>query len=152
VSLPTRVIDRLFERLAGTYMAQWSRQFDHVPVADAKTAWAHELAGFGRNLEAVAWALENLPPKPPNAIEFKLLCRSAPTPKPQALPEPPSDPARIAAELAKLGEMKRAPPMTQDARAWAKVLRARDESGEKLSPTVRLFYRQALRLHLLGIE
>jgi hypothetical protein len=116
-----------------------------------KTAWSHELAGFAGRLEVLAWALENLPPKCPNVIEFKSICRQAPRPAEPQLPEPKADPARVSAELAKLSDVKRAAKFAAhsvDSKAWAKALIARRDSGEKLNPTCLRFAREALRLHL----
>jgi hypothetical protein len=155
MSLSTKAIDRLFERMAATYLSQWTRQFEHVPLADAKTAWAHELSVFAGRLEVFAWALENLPPKVPNLIEFKQLCRQAPRPPEQQLPAPRPDPERLAVELAKLADVQKAAKDSAhlvDPKGWAKALKARDESGEKPNPTVRRFYREALKSHLEPLE
>ena len=149
MSLPMMAIDRLFQRLAATYLSAWSRELASVPLADVKTAWGHELAGFSGNLEAVAWALDNLPPRCPNAIEFKLLCRSAPAKASPALPEPSvkADPARVAAELAKLAPIRKAALAPKiDHKAWAKRLIERHNAGEILNPTTLRFAREALRI------
>ena len=149
MSLPTKAIDRLFERLAATYTTQWVRQFDFVPLADVKTAWAHELSVFSSRLDVLAWALENLPQKCPNAIEFKALCRQAPRPTEQQLPAPKADPARVAAELSKLSAVVKRPSAGGiDHKAWAKVILARHDAGEKVRPISLRFAREALRMHL----
>jgi hypothetical protein len=150
MSLPTKAIDRLFERMAATYLGQWTRQFEHVPVADAKTAWAHELAQFAGRLEAVAWALENLPPKVPNVIEFKAICRAAPMPEAPRLPEPKADPQKLAQELAKLADIKRATKAAQmyDAKEWARRIIARHKAGDRIRPITLRFANEALRTHL----
>ncbi len=128
-------IDRLFKRLSATYGAAWERSLGAVPVGDTKTVWAHELSAFKSSLHRIAWALENLPEKCPNVIEFKNLCRKAPAPELEALPEPKADPERVKAELAKLGEIKTVP---QEAGRfdWAHRILARQASGAKVSPTV----------------
>lgn len=153
MSMPTKAIDRLFERMAATYTTAWVRQFDVVPMQDVKTAWAHELAGFSGRLDAIAWALENLPSKCPNVIEFKALCRQAPRPPEAALPMPPANPERMRAELAKLGHIDKAKRMTAgsfDHKAWARRLIASHEAGEKVRPISLRFAREALRMHLVG--
>jgi hypothetical protein len=68
MTIPTRAIDRLFERLAATYGAAWARQWDSVPIMDVKSLWAHELSIYGDRLEVLAWALENLPEFVPNEV------------------------------------------------------------------------------------
>ena len=150
MSLPNKAIDRLFERLAASYGAQWTRQWQDVPMVDVKTQWSSELAVFSTSLDRVAWALENLPPKCPNVIEFKNLCRQAPAPEVPRLPEPKADPERVKAELSKLGELraKVASGTPIDHKAWARRLIARHEAGEILKPYTLRCAQDALRLHL----
>jgi hypothetical protein len=102
MTLPVRVIDRLFERMLATYGAQWQGLWAGVPIADVKSLWAAELAVFSGRLEAVGWALERLPERPPNLVQFKALCREAPRPEVPALPLPDRDPARMAQALQSL--------------------------------------------------
>lgn len=145
MSLPMKAIDRLFERLAATYGAQWVRQWADVPMTDVKTAWGHELSGFASNLQALAWALENLPERCPNVIEFRNICRAAPKPPAPQLPVPVADPKRLAGELAKLGEILSRPIERIDGRDWARSILARHESGERLNVTVLRFAKEAMR-------
>lgn len=152
MSLPSKAIDRLFERLAATYGAAWTRQWADVPIADVKSVWAHELAGYTNRLEALAWALENLPERCPNAIEFRNICRNAPAPAVKPLPMPKADPERVKAELAKLGHVsagQREVGIGVDHKAWARGILSRHEAGEKLNPTTLRFAREALRMHLM---
>lgn len=148
MSLPAKAIDRLFNRLAATYGAQWTRQWADLPISDIKTAWAHELAVFGSSLHRIAWALENLPPKCPNVIEFKNLCRAAPAPEVPRLPEPKADPERVKAELARLGHVRRESVSSTktDHKAWAKTIVARHEAGDNINPTTLRFAREALNM------
>lgn len=151
MSLPLKAVERLFDRLAATYGTEWLRRWEGLDDAAIKTLWAHELAQFAGNLGAVAWALENLPPRSPNVIEFRNLCRQAPRPVEAQLPSPKADPQRLAAELAKLADVKkaaRAAVSTIDRKAWARRLMARHEAGEKLNLACLRFAREALRLRL----
>lgn len=155
MSLPTKAIDRLFDRLAATYTTAWVRQFEAVPMSEVKTAWAHELSVFGGRLEALAWALDNLPPRCPNVIEFKQLCRQAPLPPEKQLPAPKADPERVASELSKLRYvLKAAAPAEHaiDPKGWAKAILAREAAGERLNPTTLRFAKEALRVHLQPVE
>lgn len=145
MSISMRAIDRLFERLAATYGAQWTRQWQDVPMSDVKTAWAYELGVFGESLHRIAWALENLPPKCPNVIEFKSLCRQAPAPETPRLPEPKADPERIKAELAKLAPMRNNPVQRTDGRDWARRIIAKHEGGAKVAPCTLKMARDALK-------
>lgn len=132
MSLPTKAVDRLFERLAATYGRSWTMQWADVPMADVKAAWAHELAGYTDNLAPIAWALENLPERTPNAIEFRNLCRRAPAPAAPRLPEPKADPERVRVELERLHGVLLQPVAT-DGRAWARELLDRHMRGERVS-------------------
>jgi hypothetical protein len=145
MSLPIKAIDRLFERLGATYGSAWTRQWADIPISDAKSAWAHELAGFDGQLESLAWALENLPEKCPNLIEFRNLSRRAPAPEMPKLPEPKADPERLRKELARLGEIKLKTLSTKlDHKEWARRIIARHDAGEKLNPTTLRFAKEAL--------
>ena len=100
MSLQTRVIDRLFDRMAATYGQQWMAMWGALPINDVKSLWAHELQGFGHRLEAIAYALDHLPERPPNLVAFKALCRQAPYTDAQPLPPPPADPERVHSAVA----------------------------------------------------
>lgn len=142
------VIDRLFQRMAATYGARWDRSMGGAPLADVKSVWGDVLQNFdGDRLQDVAWALENLPESPPNAIEFRNLCRRAPLPEVPRLPEPKADPARVAAELAKLAPVRKAAQRSViDHKAWARSLIARHDAGEEIRPISLRFAREALRI------
>lgn len=146
MSLPVKVIDRLFERLGATYGGAWTRQWSGVPMSDVKSAWAHELQGFAGRLESLAWALENLPERCPNVIEFRNIARRAPSPEMQKLPEPKADPERLRAELAKLSEVRRSVEQRPgNGRDWARRIMGRFAAGERINPTSLQFARQAMR-------
>lgn len=146
MSLPNKAIDRLFERLAASYGAGWTRQWADVPMIDVKTAWSYELAGYATNLDAVAWALDNLPEYCPNAIQFRGLCRAAPAPASLRLPEPKADPARLRSELAKLGHVRAtaAQPHQVDNRAWARRIVERHGAGDAVGFAALRVAREAL--------
>lgn len=142
--LSPQATERLFARMAATYGAAWTRQIADVPLADAKAAWAHELAGYATRMEPIAWALENLPERCPNVIEFRNLCRQAPATQAPRLPEPKADPARVAAELAKLGHVRSS--ATPDRRDWARRILASHQDGGRVNATSLRFAKQALHL------
>lgn len=145
MSLPTNVVDRLFTRLAATYGAAWDRSVGQAPIVDVKTAWGHELQGFSGQLAAMAWALENLPERCPNVIEFRNLCRRAPAADVPRLPEPKADPQRVRDELEKLGDMRqaiRAQPRANT--AWAHAIVDRAKAGQRISPTVLTMARSVV--------
>lgn len=152
--LPLPVIDLVFNRLAAIFGRQFFDLYADLDPATVKTAWGHELAVFGdteAGMERIWWALDNLPDRPPNAVQFRNLCRQAPVVQPQPLPAPPPNPARVRAELEKLGYRRPADRVglseqAVDHKAWARALIERANAGERLRPTVLLFARQALGL------
>lgn len=138
-------VDRLFKRLAATYGSEWDRQLGLSPIGDTKAAWAHELSMFSDRLEAVAWALENLPERCPNVIAFKNLCKQAPAKEVERLPEPKADPVRLRKELEKLGGLIQTTKAAQiDRKDWARRIVTRAEAGERITPISLIFARQAL--------
>jgi hypothetical protein len=147
MTLPIKAIDRLFERLGATYGAAWTRQWVDIPINDVKTAWAHELQGYSSNLQPIAWALENLPERCPNVIEFRNLCRHAPAPEVPRLPEPKIDPERLKQELAKLSSIRASvAPGLNDGRDWARRIIGRLEAGERINPATLKCAKDALRM------
>lgn len=146
MSLPLPAIDRLFDRLTATYGRQFIGMYEGLDSAAVKTAWAHELSGFARQLQAVAWALENLPERAPNVIEFRALCRRAPAPDVPKLPEPKADPERVRRELAKLGDFRR-PLGNTDCLAWARRIVSRRQQGERIALGTYNIAAEALRMN-----
>jgi hypothetical protein len=147
MTFPNKAIDRLFERLEATYGDDWARKWKGVPMTDVKTAWAHELGIFGNRLDAVAWALENLPEQCPNVIQFKNLCRQAPAKEVPMLPQSKADPERLKVELSKLSELriKSADAVKVDHRAWAKRILQDVKDGMRRNPTAVQMAKNALR-------
>ncbi len=149
MSLPLPAIDRVFLRLGATYGREFFNLYQGVEINAVKAAWAHELSGYSSSLKAIAWALENLPEYAPNAIRFRQLCRQEPAAVLPALPEPPADPERVAAELAKLGSIcqTRGPDAGPvDHKAWAKKIMSRIEMGQKVGAYAQRCAREALGL------
>jgi hypothetical protein len=143
---PLTPLERIFERMAATYGAVWDRSLGVAPIADVMTAWGHELSGFFQNrrsMMAIAWALENLPERCPNVIEFKNLCRCAPAVELPALPEPKADPALVAMELERLAPLLQPVPVS-DCKAWARRLRDAHLAGHSLNQNQVRCYRLAL--------
>ncbi len=146
MSLPLPVIDRLFSRLNATYGRDFMGRYEGQDSAAVKTSWGHELGGYARNLKPLAWALENLPERCPNVIEFRSLCRRSPAEELPALPEPKANPKRVADELAKLAPILTKERTPVDHKAWAKRLKQRHESGDKLNMNQIRCMRIALNL------
>ncbi len=148
MSLPLKAIDRLFDRLLATYGSEFSRLYEGIDNAGVKTVWAHELAVFSDKLEFIAWGLENLPERPPNAIQFRNLCRTMPAPPERVLEAPKADPERLKAELSKLGSLKMhltRPLPTQDQKQWARNILAGIAAGDRRTPAIEKLARDALK-------
>jgi len=150
VSLPLRATERLFDRLNATYGRAFMGQFEGMNGSAVMSVWSHELGGYAGSLEPIAWALENLPERAPNVIEFRNLCRKAPQSggDPPMLAGPPVDPELAKMILAKLREPKEKPGMKD----WAHALRKRHDAGEKLNANQIRCYKNALGLHAGGAQ
>ena len=108
----TQPIDRLFERLSMTYGIAWDNSLGTAPLNEIKSFWMHGLSGFLQNKEsmmAISWALNHLPERPPNLVQFKNLCYQAPAVERPQLPSPPADPERVKQELAKFSGFRMGP-------------------------------------------
>ena len=139
-----KACDHLFNRLLAVYGTQWTKQWQDVPMQDAKDAWARELGQYAGRLEAIAYAFDNLPDRAPNAVQFRNLCRQAPAPEVPALPMPAANPQRMREELAKLGHITAAKPQgAASMMAWAPRILARYAAGAKITPTVLEMARDA---------
>lgn len=151
---PTKAIERVFDRLTLTYGRDFTARFQGLDANSVRSLWAHELDAFGSDLGSIAWALEHLPERAPNAIEFRNLARQAPRPEAAAqLEAPKAHPGRVADELARLKPMlepirerarKHEP---QSRRAWARRLLERHESGAwNATPIALAMAREVLKL------
>ena len=95
MSLQLKAVDRIFERLGATYGRDFTGRWDGMDQNTIKSSWAHELAGFSNSLTSIGWALENLPERAPNVIEFRAICRRAPEQVTPRLESPKVDPAIV---------------------------------------------------------
>lgn len=141
MSLSLKAIDRIFERLTMTYGRDFSSKWEGVDQNAVKSSWAHELSGFDKALHMIGWALENLPDKPPNVIQFRALCRLAPMAEAKQLEAPRADPERVKAELAKLSTFRAPGPKVLDCKQWARVIL---DAPKGRTPTVLKMARDAL--------
>ncbi len=132
MSLPLPAIDRLFERLTATYGRQFLMLYEGLDINTVKSVWAHELSGYAANLKAIAWALESLPERAPNAIEFRALCRRAPAEEAPRIEHQPASRARVRTELAKLAPVLASMGGGIDKRDWARRILARHDAGERV--------------------
>lgn len=149
MSLPIEWVEKIFRKLTLAYGRDFLARWEGITLADVKTDWMHELAGYENAPEAIAFALQNLPAsRPPTVFEFREMCRKAPR-KAEAQIEYKPDPARLAEELKKLNQSRKAPRQNVDCKAWAKALKARHEAGENLGQYQIFCYRKALKMDLI---
>lgn len=135
-------IDWLFKRLAAKYGGEWVRQWDGVPIGDAKSDWGFELSWTFGKPDVIRYALQNLPERCPNSIEFRNICRRAPTPDAPKDERRKADPVRVKAVLANL-----APATAVGRLDWAHRIKVKDEANPRsVTATVRKMYRDALGL------
>jgi hypothetical protein len=150
MSLQRNVVDRLFDRLMATYGRQWLSMWEGLDSNAIKAVWSHELAPYADRLKSIAWALENLPPRAPNVVEFKALCRQAPIEITRQLPPPMVDPELVDAEIAKMAAAAMKPPVNErgqvDHKRWARKLLERHQRGEVLSLMQISAYKTSLGL------
>lgn len=140
-------VAHVFKTLAATYGAAWDRSLGQTPMADVMTIWEYQLLPFTQSREAkmmILWALENLPERCPNVIEFKALCRRAPAAVLPALPEPAADPVRMAAELDKLAPLRKTIARTGGNKDWATRIMCRHQAGDSINMTALGMARSAL--------
>jgi hypothetical protein len=148
MTLPIAAVERLFDRLSMTYGVEFKNKWSGFPVNEVKTHWAHELAIFADNLNAIGWALQNLPDRCPNLIEFKSLCKQAPRPTTNALEAPKAPVEVVDRVLAEIAATAFKTPKDQngnvDHKRWAKRLKTFHENGGKLSLYQIKCYKTAL--------
>lgn len=156
MSLPLTWVDRIFRKLTLRYGREFAARWDDIglSIADVKTDWCEELAGFVAHPEAIAYALENLPDRPPTVGQFKTICRTAPLPEVKLLPAPKANPQRVAAELAKLKELyqpneakKAGPDLSWTHRIVQRVIEYRQGLTNEKPPG---FYAQRCAYEVLG--
>jgi hypothetical protein len=113
MKLRHEVADRIVVRLMGTYGQQFAGKFSRkengidVGVEMFKESISVELGGFSDNLEAIAYALNNLPADHvPNAIQLRELARKAPKKEVPAIAYTPSpeDEAKAKAAIKKAAD------------------------------------------------
>ncbi len=146
MALPLPWVDRIFEKLALVYGQAFLARWRDLDLDAVKADWAHELAGFEQHPQAIAHALQSLPPeKPPTVLQFRELARRAPLPEVPRLEQPAADAQRVAAELSKLASVRTSPgPASSDPRGWARRICERHQRGERLNRTVLRMAQQAI--------
>ena len=146
MSLPLPWVERIFEKLTLVYGQAFLRRWADIDLNRVKSDWSHELSGFDRAPKAIAFALANLPETPPTVVQFKNIARQTPAAVTPLLLEGKADPARVAAELSKLDDIRVrvANRPLGDMKAWARRLKAREVAGDRLLMVQRSGWRTAM--------
>jgi hypothetical protein len=144
MALPIRTVERLFDRLTTTYGTEFTNVWKGLNMNAVKTTWAHELSFYADRLKDIAWALENLPDRAPNLIQFKNLCRQAPSIEQKQLPPPEINCERMKAELEKLTDIH-IKAADKDKKEWARRLVQRAANGERITSINLRFAKMALK-------
>lgn len=146
-SLPEAWVKKIFTAMRATYGAAFDRQWECPAGVDAAefagqmlAHWGRELRGYQQAPQALAYALDNLPPHPPNLVEFKGLCRRRPDAQQARLPAPDVPPEAMLKAVAAIVK-----PAPVDGRDWARQLQKREQSGERLTAYQRFAMREAMR-------
>ena len=143
-------INRMFDRLSATWGRDFMNQWEGLKGDKIKAAWAHELSGYNASLkpnpelvdnrkllQPIAWALENLPEKPMNAIQFRALCQRAPVPDTLRLPEPSANPARMEQERSRCAVLtsqhRSGGAGSTASKDWARKIISRHQAGERVN-------------------
>lgn len=147
MSLPTAWIDRIFTKMTVAYGRDFLSRWEGVDMADVKTDWSHELAGFVNCPEAIAWALSHLPDgKPPTVMQFRALANSMPRQENMPLPPPAPSAEKLAQELGRMVSLKKAIKNTAiDHKAWARRIIERHNGGDRIKPVSLRFANEALK-------
>jgi AcrR family transcriptional regulator len=140
MSLRESWVDELFRRLTLRYGAAFLRQYEDIPLSDVKADWRDVLAGFDG--ESIGYALRYLPTeRPPNVLQFRDICRRAPSPEQvPKLEAPKPDPNRVAQLLERMRKVQ----AKSDPQAMFDRLEAAKAAGT-LSPGQADFLRRAKR-------
>lgn len=154
MSLPLTTVERIFSRLMASYGRQFADLYADIDPTDVKAQWAHELDAFSSpvGLKRIAWALDNLPGKAPNAPEFRNLCKQAHVDLPPQLPMGDADPEKVREVVRRLAPVLGAQsPSKKDPKGWARKLIAKSERGESVRAISLRFAREALRMNLAEV-
>ena len=102
------LVEAIFIKCGLVYGRDFLGRWEGLDLSEVKADWARELAGFLGSPGAILYGLNNLPTdKAPTVLQFRAICNRYEPPKALALREPPADPARVAAVLAKMRQATR---------------------------------------------
>jgi hypothetical protein len=95
----SELIEFIFRKCNLRYGRDFRVRWEGCDINDVMDDWAHELKGI--TPESVAYALQNLPDKPPTVGDFKKVALNAPMKPLERLDPPKANPEVVKAALAK---------------------------------------------------
>lgn len=151
--LPSSWVDEIFAHLAATYGSDWLLKWEGMDDQAVKAKWAKELGGFVNRKDAIVHALKHLPvDRPPNVLQFRVICLGAPADEAPAAAAKvedktrrratPEDAARLKAAMARYQELRL--EAAQKPKQWAYDLQAMEKAGEPLTDGQRAAWRAVL--------
>lgn len=146
--LPMSWVNKIFHTLTVLHGREFLGRWEGIPIEDVKADWAERLGCFFTRPKAIEYALDNLHDnKSPTALDFRTVCLRCPAPVLVALDAPAADPARVAAEFAKMATTAPAPRAAPvDHKACHRAIIAKHAAGIKVNPGPLRMARQALGL------
>lgn len=144
MALPASWVDNLFGRLTVRYGAAFLRQWPDVDLAAVKADWADVLDGISG--DSIGYALRYLPVLPPNAMQFRDVCRRAPVPEVPQLADDGvrADPEHVRAVVASIARPKPAASAAQQ--CIDNIERIVAERGGAISAAQRHMLEHCLRM------
>jgi len=144
MSLPMPWVDKIFTKLTVVYGRDFLSRWEGINIEEVKADWAKELAGFINHPDSISYALKNMPDsgKPPTVLEFRAICRKAPSVEPLRIEHEPAQPSKVALELERLKMSINSGK--SDPKDWARRHIARHQAGEPVKPLTLRFAREAL--------
>lgn len=143
-------LDTIMARLSAAYPGRFPPRA--WPLSLLRAEWGRELDGATD--AQLRHALANLPTDhPPNALQFRALAMTVPQAPPEA---PERQPRKVKPNAELLSTAKTFAEGIKQARSptdplrWARMLRTREERGERLNRVQQAAWRDALRYDLIG--
>jgi hypothetical protein len=130
--LPDEVVDRLFSALVVRYGTPFTDRWRDLDLDAVKGDWARELGPFNDNRNALRYALDHLPEKPPTVIDFRKLCNEAPVAQamlPSSAPVRGPTPQEREQLRALAADIRAGKLFAKPGRAWAADLIRCHEAG-----------------------
>jgi len=152
-SLPIYSVEEIMSRLSVAYGSAWAQMWLGLDPAEVKAQWADALGPYLNKPEKIHHALAHLPvDRPPNSLQFKVICMNAPETEPDPVPQLPGMPerkadiSRLRAAFLRFKELRK--EMLKKPKEWAYRLQERERRGERLTA----FEQQAWRDTLAKVE